>query len=239
MKRTISLLLSSLLGVASLETVASANAYMASANAYTSQVIQSPVTSFITSPVVVALGGALVTNPLNQYASCWSGELNIATNATITGSGVTVTFANGSTNSSNASFTVVAPSMIKGPVLLETFTPSTNKYVWQNTYNGSNYINVTNTSIYQHYNYSADCVVNATNAVSRFLMKGRLTYTVEVNTDIQSKYVIPSYVSGGWTNQAYTNQATTNVNTNTSATLNLLIFNTNNTSWGYISGFTH
>jgi len=191
--------------------------------AYTSQIVTNKVTSLITSPSTLTLQGDTWANPMAQFTAYWSGELALATNATITGKGTVVSYASGSTNSTNSSFTIVSPSLIQGPVLLEKYTPTTNQNTWS-----PGDITVTNTDISTKSTYSADCIINATNSTNKFLMKGRAVYEV-VNTVT----ITPRYVSYGQTNQAYTN-----TNSYDSFNLNLTAFSTNGTNttfWGYIS----
>lgn len=216
-------------------------ACVAQLQAYTAQSVPNTVTSFLTSPpVVMKLEGPVYANPLSQYASYLSGELLIAQNATITGNGSVITFANGATNSTILPFMIFSPSVVKNPVLRESFTATTNKYVWQQTYNnGNNYINVTNTNINSETVYSADCIVNASTSATKFLMKGRIFYHININTSITPKYVIPSYYDQQYqyTSPAWTNPAQTDITTNTSASVTLLLFGTNNTYWGFVTGY--
>jgi hypothetical protein len=89
------------------------------------------------------------------------------------------------------------------------------------------------------YVYSADCILTATNSSARFLLKGRALYEITEYKSITPKYVTPKWVDNGYTNPAYTNPAYTNISTNKYVTLALSAFSTNNTFWGFISGFNN
>jgi len=210
---------------------------VSSLHAYTSKTVSNTVQSFITAPTYFQLQGVTLASPLSQYTGAWTGEALLAKNGTFTGKGTIISYANGATNSTQNSFTLVSPSLIKGPVLLEDYVPTTNTYVNQNYYgNDGKYVNVTSTSTYTKYVYSSDCILTAINSTTRFLLKGRISYEVSVNKYITPKYVTPSYVSFGYTTPPYTNSAYTNISTNTFASLSLAAFSTNNTFWGFISG---
>jgi hypothetical protein len=216
-----------------------------SLHAYTNQTVTNTVQSFIDGPGYYSLQGETLASPLSQYGATWTGEAVLATNGTFTGKGMIISFANGATNSTKDSFSLISPSLIKGPVILERYIPTTNSEVYQNYY-GPNNVSIiysTNKNINTKYVYSADCILTATNSSTRFLLKGRALYEVTENKFISPKVVIPTwvetnggytYTNGGWTNPSYTN-----IYTNTSVTLSLAAFSTNNAFWGFISGFNN
>jgi len=103
---------------------------VSSLHAYTSQAVTNTVQSLIDGPGYYSLQGQTLASPLSQYGATWTGEALLATNGTFTGKGVIISFANGATNSTTNSFTLISPSLIKGPVLLENYNPTTNTCVW-------------------------------------------------------------------------------------------------------------
>jgi hypothetical protein len=213
---------------------------VSSLHAYISQPVTNTVQSFIPAPQYFSLQGQTMVSPTNQYGATWTGEALLATNGTFTGKGVIISFANGATNSTQESFILTAPSLIKGPVLREDYATSTNTDVWQNTYgNGVGYFNVTNSYINKKYVYSADCILTATNSFTSFLLKGRVLYEVTQCKTITPQYVIPQWIDMyGTTNPAVTNAVYKYINIYTNVTISLAAFSTNNAYWGYISGYS-
>lgn len=184
-------------------------AAVSSLHAYTSQAVTNTVSSLIASPTHFAIKGGCVASPLSQYGAIWTGEILVATNGNCTGNGTVISFANGATNSTKDTFSLIAPSLIKGPVLLEKYTTTTNKYV--NSWG-------TKTTVDTKYIYSADCVLTATNTSNRFLLKGRAMYIV----DVTKNDTITSGIGS------------VDFSTNTSAELLLGAFSTNNSYWGFL-----
>ena len=211
-------------------------------HAYTSQNVSNTVSSFITAPTYFSLQGQTLASPTNQYSATWTGEALLATNGSFTGKGVIIAFSNGSTNSSKNSFKITSPSLIKGAVLLETYTTVTSQDSWTNHYNPFNSndtIVVNYTYSNTKYLYSADCILNATNATNTFLLKGRILYPVSVYTEAQpATYVVPGYTNNGNIFYGYTNNGFTNISTNIgTVSLSLAAFSTNNVFWGFVSGY--
>jgi hypothetical protein len=124
------------------------------ASHYTAGFISTNIGYLIPYNTRFSLQGCTVASPSVTY---WSGELLLTTNGVITGSGTTITYGSGSNSSVISGFTVSSNSMVKTPVLKETYTS-----------NGQ----VT---------YSADCILNLVSSSTTFLAKGRLVDGYAVN----------------------------------------------------------